>query len=61
MFRIVVFWVVVVLCAASLDVENELNDVRAIITQQESVNQELRNENRVLRADVRKITTEIEK
>ena len=61
MFRIVVFWGVVVLCAASLDVENELKEMRAILTQQESVNQELRNENRVLRAEVRKITTEIEK
>ena len=47
MFRIVVFWGVVVLCAASLDVENELKEMRAILTQQESVNQELRNENRV--------------
>ena len=63
-----------VLCAASLDVENELKEIRTILARQEreiqglksenrvlrSKNRVFRSENRVLRADVLRIATEIE-
>ena len=48
MFSIVVFWRVLVLYAATLDVENELKQLRTILVRQEREIQELRNENRVL-------------
>ena len=61
-----VFWGVV-LCAASLDVENELKEIRRILARQERDLQELRSENRVLKsenrvlqADVSKMAKEIE-
>ena len=67
MFGIAVFWGVVVLCAASLDVEIELKEIRTILARQEREIQELkgenrvlRNENRVLQADMRRMATEIE-
>ena len=63
-----------VLCAASLDVENELKEIRTILARQEreiqglksenrvlrSKNRVFRSENRGLRADVLRIATEIE-
>ena len=67
MFGIAVFWGLVVLCAASLDVEIELKEIRTILARQEreiqnlhSENRVLRNENRVLQADMRRMATEIE-
>ena len=67
MFCIAVFWGVVVLCAASLDLENELKEIRTILARQEreiqnlqSENRDLRSENRVLQADMRRMVTEIE-
>ena len=67
MFGIAVFWGVVVLCAASLDLENELKEIRTILARQEreiqnlqSENRDLRSENRVLQADMRRMVTEIE-
>ena len=48
MFGIAVFWGVGVLCAASLDVEIELKEIRTILARQEREIQELKGENRVL-------------
>ena len=49
MFGLAVFWGVFVLCSASLDVENELKEIRRILARQEREIQELKGENRVLR------------
>ncbi|XP_052699422.1 complement C1q tumor necrosis factor-related protein 3-like [Crassostrea angulata] len=50
----------ITLCYANVDVENELMEIRTILTRQEKEIKALRNENRVLRADVKKMTVEID-
>lgn len=50
----------IVLCYANVDVENELLEIRTILTRQEKEIKALRNENRVLRADVKKMAVEID-
>ena len=61
MLGVVVFWAAVVFCSASLNVENELHEIRRILIQLEDEVQELKSENRVLRADVAEMAKEIEK
>lgn len=48
------------LCHAYVDVENEFIEVRTILMRQEREIKLLRNENRVLRADVKKMAVEID-
>lgn len=48
------------LCYAYVDVENEFIEVRTILMRQEREIKLLRNENRVLRADVKKMAVEID-
>ena len=55
------FWAVVALCSASLNIENELHEIRRILFHQEKEIQELKTENQVLRNDLAKLKTEIEK
>lgn len=61
MLGITVFLVTVSLCSASVNVENELREIQRILVQQEMEIQELKNENRDLRADLAKITSDVEK
>lgn len=61
MLGITVFLTAAVFCSASVNVENELKEIRRILIQQEMEIQELRNENRVLHASVAKMATEIQK
>ena len=58
MFNIAVFWGVVVLCVASLDVENELKEIRTILVRQEREIQELRGENKVLTGENKELRSE---
>nr|XP_022298826.1 uncharacterized protein LOC111107771 [Crassostrea virginica] len=61
MLGVVVFWAAVAFCSASLNVENELHEIRRILIYQEEEIRELKSENRVLRADVAEMAKEIEK
>ena len=61
MLGVVVFWVVIAFCSASLNVENELHEIRRLLIHLEDEVQELKSENRVLRADVAEMAKEIEK
>lgn len=61
MLGIAVFWAIVALCSASLNVENELHEIRRILFHQEKEIQDLKTENQVLRNDLAKLKTEIEK
>lgn len=61
MLGITVFLTAAVFCSASVNVENELKEIRRILIQQEMEIQELKSENRVLHASVAKMATEIQK
>ena len=61
MLAVVVVWAVIAFCSASLNVENELHEIRRILIHLEDEVQELKSENRVLRADVAEMAKEIEK
>ena len=61
MLGIAVFWATVALCSASLNVENELHEIRRVLFHQEKEIQDLKTENQVLRNDLAKLKTEIEK
>lgn len=50
----------ITLCTANVNVENELMEIRTILIYQKREIKALRNENRVLRADVRKLAVEID-
>lgn len=50
----------ITLCYANVDVENELMEIRTILIRQEKEIKALRNENRVLRAAVKKMAVEID-
>lgn len=50
----------ITLCYANVDVVNELMEIRTIVTRQEKEIKALRNENCVLRADVKQIAVEID-
>ena len=61
MLGITVFLTADVFCSASVNVENELKEIRRILIHQEMEIQELKSENRVLHASVAKMATEIQK
>lgn len=50
----------ITLCNAYVDVEHELLEIRTILINQEREIKALKNENRVLRADVKKMAVEID-
>lgn len=50
----------ITICYANANVENELMEIRTILIHQKREIKALRNENRVLRADVRKMAVEID-
>lgn len=60
MIRIAFILGTISLCYAYLDVENEFIEIRAILMRQEREIKLLRNENLVLRADVKKLAVEMD-
>lgn len=48
----------ITICYANVDVENKLMEIRTILNRQEKEITALRNENRVLRADIKKLAVE---
>lgn len=60
MIRIAIILGTISLCYAYMDVENEFIEIRKILMRQEREIKLLRNENCVLRADVKKMAVEID-
>lgn len=60
MIKIAIILGTISLCYAYVDVENEFIEFRTILMRQEREIKLLRNENRVLRADVKKMAVEID-
>lgn len=60
MIGIAVILGTITLCLANVDVDNELMEIRTILIRQEKEIKALRNENCVLRADIKKMAVEID-